>query len=169
MTTFMSLLWTFWLFTLYMVVREDIHCGIYRIIGICCKRSKLVDVPADYLKLSKAKFLPLEIQSLQFEADSLRRELDSLEKLTTDLERWKKSYFWIEDDRITTEREIYKYQAENYNLEKANKELLQQIEVFVEAMKSVKVLTRNADEEKRIAKIEGEKTEQSRLLPYSKD
>ena len=51
----------------------------------------------------------------------------------------------------------------------ANKELFQQIEVFVGAMKSVKALTRNADEEKRIAKIEGEKTEQSRLLPYSKD
>ena len=51
----------------------------------------------------------------------------------------------------------------------ANKELLQQIKVFVGAMKSVKALTRTADEEKRIAKIEGEKTEQSRLLPYSKD
>ena len=51
----------------------------------------------------------------------------------------------------------------------ANKEFLQQIKVFVGAMKSVKALTRTADEEKRIAKIEGEKTEQSRLLPYSKD
>ena len=49
----------------------------------------------------------------------------------------------------------------------ANKELLQKIKVFVGAMKSVKAVTRNANEEKRIAKIEGEKTEQSRFLPYS--
>ncbi|KAL0011433.1 hypothetical protein SO802_006541 [Lithocarpus litseifolius] len=161
MTRFVSL---FGLLMLYMVMREDIRCGISRIIEICCKRS-----PADYIKLNEAKVLPFEIQSLQFKADFLRMELDSLEELTRDLKMWKKSYFWIENDRIRTEHKIYKYQAENYNLEKANKELLQQIKVFVGAMESVKALTRNADEEKRIAKIEGEKTEQSRLLPYNKD
>ncbi|XP_030971493.1 uncharacterized protein LOC115991742 [Quercus lobata] len=156
-----SVVLTFCLLTAYMVVKEDILRWIYR--------SKLVDVPEDYDKLRKAKFLPLEIQSLRYKADFLRAKLDSLETLTAELKMWKKSYFGIEDDRISNEHKIYEYQAENYNLEKANKELFQQIEVFVGAMKSVKALTRNADEEKRIAKIEGEKTEQSRLLPYSKD
>jgi len=32
--------------------------------------------------------------------------------------QWKKSYFGIEDDRISNEHKIYEYQAENYNLEK---------------------------------------------------
>ena len=36
-------------------------------------------------------------------------------------------------------------------------------------MKSVKALTSKADEEKRIAKIEREKNEQSRLQPQSED
>ncbi|KAL4627257.1 hypothetical protein ACB092_05G155800 [Castanea dentata] len=122
------------------------------------------------LKLSKAKVLSSEIESLQLKADFLRMELDSLEKLTRDLKMWEEIYFRIEDDRIRTERKIYKYQTKNYNLEKANKELLQQIKVFVGAMKSVKALTRDADEEKRIAKIEGEKIEtEAKSKPACKD
>ncbi|KAL4627273.1 hypothetical protein ACB092_05G156400 [Castanea dentata] len=170
MTTFVSLFWLLIMLYMVLLMREDIHCGISRIIEICFKRSKLVDVPADYLKLSKAKVLSSEIELLQLKADFLRMELDSLEKLTRDLKMWEEIYFRIEDDRIRTERKIYKYQAENYNLEKANKELLQQIEVFVGAMKSVKALTRDADEEKRIAKIEGEKIEtEAKSKPAGKD